>query len=123
MTAANAPGWGRRARPEAGSIVLLVGGLVAYYWLGTSPMAVRAGAVVAGLVLAVGCVVHPWAGAALGMVVVWWSRTRGAPKVGGQRASGSPAVWRGDAGGTSTALHPGPGCVWAPSLTWQSPSH
>ena len=26
MTAANAPGWGRRARPEAGSIVLLVGG-------------------------------------------------------------------------------------------------
>ncbi len=31
-----------------------------------------------GLVLAVGCVVHPWAGAALGMVVVWWSRTRGA---------------------------------------------
>jgi preprotein translocase subunit SecE len=36
------------------SVVLLVGGLVAYYWLGTSPMAVRAGAVIGGLALAVG---------------------------------------------------------------------
>jgi preprotein translocase subunit SecE len=36
------------------SIVLLLGGLVAYYWLGTSPMAVRAGAMIGGLVLAIG---------------------------------------------------------------------
>jgi preprotein translocase subunit SecE len=36
------------------SVVLLLAGLVAYYWLGTSPMPLRVAAVVGGLVLAVG---------------------------------------------------------------------
>jgi preprotein translocase subunit SecE len=36
------------------AVTLLVGGLVAYYWLGTSPMPLRVAAVVAGLALAVG---------------------------------------------------------------------
>jgi preprotein translocase subunit SecE len=36
------------------SVVLLLAGLVAYYWLNTSPMPLRAAAVVVGLAAAVG---------------------------------------------------------------------
>jgi preprotein translocase subunit SecE len=50
----SAAGGGMDTVLVAASVVLLVAGLVAYYWLNTSPMPLRVGSMVAGLGLGIG---------------------------------------------------------------------